>query len=79
MKQQTLAMAVDQTGYEQYRKPTRRDEFLATILRRFVGIELDRERVPDATMMLKFRRLLSQTLTLSAKYFRSLSLLSLAG
>lgn len=27
MKQQTLAMAADQ-GFEQYRKPTRRDQFL---------------------------------------------------
>ena len=117
MKQQTLAMAVDQSGYEQYRKPTRRDEFLATMqaivpwaslceviepfypkagngrppiglermlrihfiqhwfnladlaceealydsasLRRFVGIDLGREPVPDATTMLKFRRLLN--------------------
>ena len=116
MKQQTLAMAADQTGYEQYRKPTRRDEFLATMeaivpwaalceviephypkagngrppiglermlrihfiqhwfnladlaceealydsasLRRFVGIDLGREPVPDATTLLKFRRLL---------------------
>ena len=31
MKQQSLAMAADQSGYEQYRKPTRRDEFLATM------------------------------------------------
>lgn len=118
MKQQTLAMAADQSGYEQYRKPTRRDEFLATIqaivpwtalcavidpyypragngrppiglermlrihfiqhwfnladlaceealydsasLRRFVGIDLSREPVPDATTMLKFRRLLNE-------------------
>jgi IS5 family transposase len=30
MKQQTLAMAADQT-FEQYRKPTRRDEFLKTM------------------------------------------------
>jgi IS5 family transposase len=118
MKQQTLAMAADQSsGYEQYRKPTRRDEFLATMeaivpwaalceviephypkagngrppiglermlrihfvqhwfnladlaceealydsasLRRFVGIDLGREPVPDATTMLKFRRLLN--------------------
>ena len=117
MKQQTLAMAADQSGYEQYRKPTRRDEFLATMeaivpwaalceviephypkagngrppiglermlrihfvqhwfnladlaceealydsasLRRFVGINLGREPVPDATTMLKFRRLLN--------------------
>ncbi|MDP1889177.1 IS5 family transposase, partial [Polaromonas sp.] len=117
MKQQTLAMAVDQSSYEQYRKPTRRDEFLATMeaivpwaalceviephypkagngrppiglermlrihfvqhwfnladlaceealydsasLRRFVGIDLGREPVPDATTMLKFRRLLN--------------------
>lgn len=116
MKQQTLAMAADQ-GYEQYRKPTRRDEFLATkeaivpwaalyeviephypkagnghppiglermlrihfiqhwfslpdlaceealydsaSLRRFVGIDLGREPVPDATTMLTFRRLLN--------------------
>ena len=116
MKQQTLAMAADQTGYEQYRKPTRRDEFLATMeaivpwaalceviephypkagngrppiglermlrihfiqhwfnladlaceealydsasLRRFVGIDLGCEPVPDATTMLKFRHLL---------------------
>jgi len=117
MKQQTLAMAEDQNeSYEQYRKPTRRDVFLATMeeivpwaelcaviephyprpgngrppvglermlrmyfvqqwfnladaacedalldstaLRRFVGIDLGRERVPDATTLLKFRRLL---------------------
>ncbi len=115
MKQQTLAMAADQNApYEQYRKPTRRDAFLATMerivpwealcsviqphypragngrppiglermlrmyfvqhwfnladqaceealldstaLRRFVGIDLGRERVPDATTLLKFRR-----------------------
>ncbi len=119
MKQQTLAVAADQNAqYEQYRKPTRRDEFLATMervapwqalcsviephypkagkgrppvglermlrmyfvqhwfnladqaceealldstaLRRFVGIDLGRERVPDATTLLKFRRLLEQ-------------------
>ena len=117
MKQQTLAMAADQSGYEQYRKPTRRDEFLASMeaivpwaalcaviephypkagngrppiglermlrihfiqhwfnladlaceealydsasLRRFVGIDLGREPVPDATTLLKFRRLLN--------------------
>jgi IS5 family transposase len=117
MKQQTLAMAADQSGYEQYRKPTRRDEFLATMqaivpwadlcaviepyypkagngrppiglermlrihfiqhwfnladlaceealydsasLRRFVGIDLGCEPVPDATTVLKFRRLLN--------------------
>ena len=117
MKQQTLAVAADQNAqYEQYRKPTRRDVFLATMeeivpwaelcsviephypkpgngrppvglermlrmyfvqqwfnladaacedalldstaLRRFVGIDLGRERVPDATTLLKFRRLL---------------------
>jgi IS5 family transposase len=115
MKQQTLAMAADQT-FERYRKPTRRDEFLKTMevivpwaalcaviephypkagngrppiglermlrihfiqrwfnladlscedalydsasLRRFVGIDLGREGVPDATTMLKFRKLL---------------------
>ena len=117
MKQQTLAMAADQSGYEQYRKPTRRDEFLQIMeaivpwtalctviephypkagngrppiglermlrihfiqhwfnladlaceealydsasLRRFVGIDLGREPVPDATTLLKFRRLLN--------------------
>jgi IS5 family transposase len=32
MKQQTLAMAADQNAqYEQYRRPTRRDVFLATM------------------------------------------------
>mgnify|MGYP001552377032 FL=1 len=31
MKQQTLAMAADQSGYEPHRKPTRRDEFLKTM------------------------------------------------
>jgi transposase, IS5 family len=115
MKQQTLAMAADQNAqYERYRRPTRRDMFLATMeqivpwaelceviephypkpgngrppvglermlrmyfvqhwfnlsdagcedalldspaLRRFVGIDLGRERVPDATTLLKFRR-----------------------
>lgn len=119
MKQQTLALATNQNGqYEQYRKPTRRDEFLATrerivpwqelcsviephypkagrgrppvglermlrmylvqhwfnladqacedalldrtVLRRFVGIDLGRERVPNATTLLKSRRLLKQ-------------------
>jgi IS5 family transposase len=117
MKQQTLAMAADQQSqYERYRKPTKRDAFLATMeqvvpwaalcsviephypkagngrppiglermlrmyfvqhwfnladeacedalldstaLRRFVGIDLGRERVPDATTLLKFRHLL---------------------
>lgn len=119
MKQQTLASAADEgAGFERYRKPTRRDEFLATMetivpwpalceviqphypkgvggrppiglermlrihfiqhwfnlgdeaceealydsasLRRFVGIDLGREPVPDATTMLKFRRLLNE-------------------
>jgi IS5 family transposase len=119
MKQQTLAMAADQgDGFEQYRRPTRRETFLATMerivpwqdlceviephypkpgngrppiglhrmlrmyfvqhwfnlsdeacedalldspaLRLFVGIDLGRERVPDATTLLKFRRLLEQ-------------------
>lgn len=119
MKQQSLAMAADQgQGFEQYRKPTRRDTFLAsmeeivpwaalceviephypkagngrppiglermlrmyfvqhwfnladeaceealldsTALRRFVGIDLGRERVPDGTTLLKFRRLLEK-------------------
>lgn len=31
MKQQTLAVAASQSGYEQYGKPARRDEFLATM------------------------------------------------
>jgi transposase, IS5 family len=119
MKQQTLAMAADQgAGFEQHRKPTRRDEFLNTMnriipwvalckviephypkrgngrppiglermlrihfvqhwfnladfaceealydsvsLRRFVGIDLGSEAVPDATTLLKFRHLLEQ-------------------
>jgi IS5 family transposase len=119
MKQQSLAMAADQSSnFERYRKPTRRDEFLATMnaivpwaqlcevvephypkgiggrppiglermlrihciqhwfnladlaceealydsasLRGFVGIDLGREPVPDATTMLKFRRLLGE-------------------
>ena len=117
MKQQTLAMAQDQ-GFEQHRKPTRRDQFLETMnriipwealcavvephypkkgsgrppiglermlrihflqhwfnladfaceealydsasLRRFAGIDLGRESVPDATTLLKFRHLLEQ-------------------
>lgn len=117
MKQQTLAMAAD-GGFEQYRRPTKRDTFLKTMetilpwqelcsviephypkgeggrpavglermlrmlfvqhwfnladeaceealydsqsLRRFVGIDLGRERVPDATTLLKFRRLLEE-------------------
>ncbi len=116
MKQQTLAMAADQS-FETYRKPTRRDEFLKTMqaivpwaalceviepfypkagngrppiglermlrihfiahwfnladlaceealydslsLRRFAGIDLGRESVPDATTILKFRKLLN--------------------
>jgi IS5 family transposase len=116
MKQQTLAMAADQT-FENYRKPTRRDEFLKTMeaivpwsalseviephypkagngrppiglermlrihfvqhwfnladlaceealydsasLRRFVGVDLGREPVPDSTTITKFRKLLN--------------------
>ena len=117
MRQQTLAVAMDDNAqYERFRKPTRRDTFLAQMealvpwaalcsviephypkagngrppvglgrmlrmylvqhwfnladeacedalldspaLRRFVGIDLGRERVPDATTLLKFRRLL---------------------
>ena len=115
MKQQTLAMAADK-GFEQFRRPTKRDKFLRTMdlivpwqelcavvephypkgeggrppiglermlrmlfvqhwfnladeaceealydsasLRAFVGIDLGRERVPDGTTLLKFRRLL---------------------
>lgn len=119
MKQQTLAAAADQgAGFEQYRRPTKRDVFLATMqdivpwealcaviephypkpgngrppvglqrmlrmhfvqhwfnladeaceealldsaaLRRFVGIDLGRERVPDGTTLVKFRRLLEK-------------------
>lgn len=118
MQQKTLAMAADQgAGFEQYRRPTRRDNFLKTMndivpwsalceviephypkgqggrptiglermlrmhfvqhwfnladdacedalldmasLRQFVGIDLGRERVPDGTTLLKFRRLLN--------------------
>ena len=32
----------------------------STSLRRFVGIDLGRERVPDGTTLLKFRRLLNE-------------------
>jgi len=119
MKQTTLAMAADQAaGFERYRKPTRREAFLAQMetvvpwaeigaliephypkrgngrppiglqrmlrihllqhwfnladeameealydsaaLRRFVGIDLGREPVPDATSLLRFRHLLEQ-------------------
>ncbi len=117
MKQQTLAMAAD-NGFEQFRRPTKRDVFLNTMdtilpwqelcsvvephyakgeggrppiglermlrmlrmlfvqhrfnladeaceealydsasLRKFVGIDLGRGRVPDATTPLKFHRL----------------------
>jgi len=117
MKQQTLAMAADK-GFEQFRRPTRRDVFLKTMdkivpwqelcsvvepyypkgeggrppvglermlrmlfvqhwfnladeaceealydsesLRSFVGIDLGRERAPDGTTLLRFRRLLEQ-------------------
>jgi transposase, IS5 family len=117
MKQQTLAVAADQS-FEQYRRPTKRDVFLqmmneivpwaelcavidphypkpgngrppvglermlrmyfvqhwfnladeaceealldSSALRRFVGVDLGRERVPDATTLLKFRRLLEK-------------------
>ncbi len=40
----------------------------STALRRFVGIDLGRERVPDATTLLKFRRLL-ETRALGAELF----------
>ena len=124
-----MAMAADQSeSFEQYRKPTKRDQFLATMerivpwadlcavvephypkpgngrppvglerilrmyfvqhwfnladeaceealldspaLRRFVGIDLGRERVPDGTTLLKFRRLLEKH-DLAAKLFAS--------
>jgi len=125
MKQQTLAMESDK-GFEQFRRPTKRDLFLKTMgdivpwielcsviepyypkgqggrptigldrmvrmlfvqhwfnladeaceealydsasLRSFVGIDLGRERVPDATTLLKFRRLL-ETHSLGEKLF----------
>jgi len=119
MKQQTLAMTAEhETGFEQHRRPTRRDEFLDTMnrivpwaelctviephypkrgngrppiglermlrihfiqhwfnladfaceealydiasLRHFAGIDLGCEAVPDATTLLKFRRLLEK-------------------
>ncbi len=119
MKQMSLAAAADHTaGFEKYRKPTRRDAFLAEMqtlvpwsdlveliephypkagngrppiglermlrihllqhwfnladvaceealydsaaLRAFVGIDLGREPVPDATTILKFRHLLEK-------------------
>jgi IS5 family transposase len=119
MKQTTLAMAADQgTGFERYRKPTRREAFLAQMdtlvpwaelgaliephypkagngrppiglqrmlrihllqhwfnladeameealydsasLRAFVGIDLGREPVPDATSLLRFRHLIEK-------------------
>lgn len=119
MKQTTLAMAADQgAGFERYRKPTRREAFLAQMeavvpwaelgaliephypkpgngrppiglqrmlrihllqhwfnladeameealydsaaLRAFVGIDLGREPVPDATSLLRFRHLLER-------------------
>jgi IS5 family transposase len=119
MKQTTLAMAADQgAGFERYRKPTRREAFLARMetlvpwaelgaliephypkagngrppiglqrmlrihllqhwfnladeameealydsasLRAFVGIDLGREPVPDATSLLRFRHLLEK-------------------
>lgn len=119
MRQQTLAMAAKhETGFEQHRRPTRRDEFLDTMnsivpwaelcaviepyypkrgngrppiglermlrihciqhwfnladfaceealydiasLRHFAGIDLGCEAVPDATTLLKFRRLLEK-------------------
>lgn len=40
----------------------------STAMRRFVGIDLGRERVPDATTLLKFRRLLERN-ELGAKLF----------
>jgi IS5 family transposase len=125
MKQQTLAMESDK-GFEQFRRPTKRDVFLKMMndivpwmelcaviephypkgeggrptigldrmvrmlfvqhwfnladeaceealydsasLRSFVGIDLGRERVPDATTLLKFRRLL-ETHKLGEKLF----------
>lgn len=119
MKQTTLAMAADQgAGFERYRKPTRREAFLAQMqtlvpwselgaliephypkagngrppiglqrmlrihllqhwfnladeameealydsaaLRAFVGIDLGREPVPDATSLLRFRHMLEK-------------------
>jgi IS5 family transposase len=119
MKQQTLAMAADQSEtFERFRRPTKRDTFLATMdrivpwdelcaviephypkpgngrppvglrrmlrmyfvqhwfnladeaceealldsaaLRRFVGIDLGRERVPDGTTLLRFRQRLEE-------------------
>jgi IS5 family transposase len=116
MKQQTLALAAEHPSFEKYRRPTKREHFLATMeqvvpwaelcaliepyypkagkgrppvglermlrmyfvahwfnladeaceealldsttLRRFVGIDLGRERVPDGTTLLGFRRII---------------------
>ena len=44
----------------------------STALRRFVGIDLGRERVPDATTLLKFRRLLEQN-ELGAELFHQVN------
>jgi IS5 family transposase len=81
---ENLALADDQNAKcEQYRKPAKREAFLATMeqivhwaeladatcedalsdctaLRRFVGIDFGRERMPDTTSLLKFRRLLEK-------------------
>ncbi|MBS1210924.1 MAG: hypothetical protein H6R19_3322 [Proteobacteria bacterium] len=47
MKQQTLAMVADQeSGFEQYRKPTRRDEFLRTMNARVPWSALCEEIAP---------------------------------
>ena len=61
MKQQTLAMAADQT-FENYRKPTRRDKFLKTmeaivpwsVLREVIGPHYPKQgarRVRNRTVM----------------------------
>lgn len=74
MKQQTLAMAADpertvrtvpQADPPRHVLATMErivpwDALLDTALRRFVGIDLGRERVPDATTLLNFRRLLDK-------------------
>lgn len=65
MTQQTLAMAQD--GFEQYRKPTRRDQFLDTMDQILPWEALCAmvepvypKPVPDATSLLRFRHLLEQ-------------------
>jgi hypothetical protein len=71
MKQQTLAMAADQgAGFEQYRRPTKRDVFLETMERDKLGEQLQGcgpkvGRIPGEILMKKLLAILALAATMA--------------